>query len=158
MQFSLSTEYAIHSLIYLALQPKGKVTLVSKVARAQGVSETYLAKVFQQLAKAGVVISYRGAKGGFALARPPSEISLRQIVAAIEVEAPLFRCLEDRRNCALGDDCEIRSVMNRVEAVMWDMLEQTKLSDLIEGLRPRKEKARWLTQLLAQSQGEKEKN
>ncbi len=158
MQFSLSTEYAIHSLIYLALQPKGKVTLVSEVARAQGVSETYLAKVFQQLAKAGVVISYRGAKGGFALARPPSEISLRQIVAAIEGEAPLFRCLEDRRNCALGDDCEIRSVMNRVEAVMWDMLEQTKLSDLIDGLRPRKEKVRWLTQLLAQSEAEKEKN
>lgn len=148
MQFSLSTEYAIHSMIYLALQPRGKVTLVTEVARAQGVSETYLAKVFQQLAKAGLVVSYRGAKGGYMIARHPQEITLREIVAAIEGQAPLFRCVEHRRGCELGEDCEIRGVMSHIEDTLWSTLDQTTVQDLIEQMRRRKEKVRWLTDLL----------
>ncbi|MDZ7373974.1 MAG: Rrf2 family transcriptional regulator [candidate division KSB1 bacterium] len=148
MQLSLSTEYAIHSLIYLALQPRGKVTLVSEVARAQGVSETYLAKVFQQLVKAGLVISYRGAKGGFALALPPNQISLAQIIGAIEGRQPILRCVVERRSCELGTDCPIHGTVDRVERLLWETLEQTKLSDLIEEMRNRGDKAHWLAHLL----------
>jgi|YelNatPaOPRAMG01_1025707.scaffolds.fasta_scaffold00049_105 Rrf2 family protein len=152
MHLSLSTEYAIHSLIYLALQPKGKVTLVTEVARAQGVSETYLAKVFQQLVKAGLVASYRGAKGGFALALPPDQINLRQVITAIEGQQPILRCASDRRGCEPGPDCPIHEAIDHIEMLLWRTLEQTKLSDLAEQMRTRKGKVPWLSPLLERTE------
>ena len=148
MHFSMGTEYAIHGLLYLALKDPGEVVYVRDIANAQNVSETYLAKVFQQLARSGLVTSYRGAKGGFALARPPEQITLRRIIEATEGSSPLFNCLQSRRDCKLGDDCEIRKVMKRVEDLMLDILDSTNLVDILDSFRGHEEEVGWLTQLL----------
>lgn len=131
MQLSLSTEYAIHSLFYLALQEKDKLILVSDVARAQNISESYLAKVFQTLAKAGLIKSFRGAKGGYVLAQEPSKISLRKIVETMEGNSPIFVCDDQKRNCHLPGDCAIRLVMTEAEKRMFEVLENTSLADLL---------------------------
>jgi len=136
MQFSQSTDYAIHSLFYLALQGKDKVILVSDVAKAHGISESYLAKVFQNLTKAGLIKSFRGAKGGYILAMAPGEISLRRIVETIEGKIPFFVCDEQKRNCSFFGDCIIRNVMNEAEKRMFAVLENTTLADLVAKLKP----------------------
>ncbi|MGQ4808695.1 HTH-type transcriptional repressor NsrR [Candidatus Entotheonellaceae bacterium PAL068K] len=76
MRFSLSTEYAIHGLLFLALRPPDAVTMLPEVARALGVSEPSLRKVFQTLARQGLITSYRGIKGGYSLGTPAREITL----------------------------------------------------------------------------------
>jgi Rrf2 family protein len=134
MQLSLSTEYAIHSLFYLAMQDKAKLTLVSDVAKAQNISESYLAKVFQTLSKAGLIKSYRGAKGGYLLAKEPNKISLRKIVETMEGNSPIYICDDHKRKCNLLGDCLISHVMTEAEEKMFEVLDQTSLADLLTNL------------------------
>ncbi|MFW6181285.1 MAG: RrF2 family transcriptional regulator, partial [Spirochaetota bacterium] len=90
MRFSTGLEYAIHGLVYLATVPPGKAVLISEVASAIGVSETYLRKVFQQLSRSGILHSQRGVGGGFWLAREPGEITLKDVVDAIDGSLPVY--------------------------------------------------------------------
>jgi Rrf2 family protein len=132
MQLSQSTEYAIHSLYYLALVGKDKLILVSEVAKAQNISESYLAKVFQALAKAGLIKSYRGAKGGYVLAQDPDQITFRKIVQVMEGSSPIFICDNHKRNCSFLGDCIISQVMSEAENKMYQVLEQTTLADIMK--------------------------
>jgi Rrf2 family protein len=84
MQLTASSGYAIHGLAYLALKEPGSVTFLSEVSEYFAIPSSYLAKVFQALARARLVKSYRGAKGGYALARPAAEITLRQVIEIFE--------------------------------------------------------------------------
>ena len=132
---SLSTEYAIHSLFYLALQGSKKLVLVNDIAKAQNISESYLAKVFQVLTKAGLVKSYRGPKGGYVLAQKPSKISLKIIVETMEGKTSIFKCIDQKRNCDFFGDCLIRDVMAEAENRMLEVLENTNLADLLTRLK-----------------------
>ena len=76
LQFSQSTDLAIHGLWALALLETGRFVLLSDIAHRQNVSESYLAKVFQRLTHAGITRAMRGKRGGYALARPPEAITI----------------------------------------------------------------------------------
>ena len=69
MQFSVGVEYALHSLFYMVELPQGKVIGIKELAAFNGISETYLSKVFTKLRKSGLVRSISGVKGGYELAR-----------------------------------------------------------------------------------------
>ncbi len=145
MQLSQSTEYAIHSLFYLAVNNDRQTVLVSEVAQAQHISETYLAKIFQSLVKAGLIRSFRGAKGGYHLARPVDEITLKDIVQAVEGASPLFSCDHDRMGCDLAMDCLISSTMKKAEEKLYEILEGVTLADLIANAKKMKNQMKWLT-------------
>jgi Rrf2 family iron-sulfur cluster assembly transcriptional regulator len=70
MQITKSEEYGLRGLIFLAQQPPEKVTLVSEVSKDQNIPESFLAKIFQRLSKAGLLRSVRGPNGGFTLKVP----------------------------------------------------------------------------------------
>ena len=97
MQISVAAGYAIHGLGYLGARPEGEVVYVNEIAKFFDVSPSYLAKVFQTLGRSGFVLSYRGVKGGYALARRPEDMNLR------EVPTPCYVCDEEalERNLAL---------------------------------------------------------
>ena len=71
MQITRSGEYGLRGLLFLARQPSERLVLVSEISRNQNIPETFLAKIFQRLSKAGVLRSSRGSKGGFSLGNPP---------------------------------------------------------------------------------------
>ncbi len=144
MQLSQSTEYAIHSLFYLAVNNDRQTVLVSEVAHAQKVSETYLAKIFQSLVKAGLVRSFRGAKGGYHLARPVDAITLKDIVLAVEGASPLFSCDHDRIGCDFAMDCLISSTMKKAEEKLYEVLGEVTLADLISNAKKMKNQMKWL--------------
>ncbi|NOY76377.1 MAG: Rrf2 family transcriptional regulator [Calditrichaeota bacterium] len=144
MQLSQSTEYAIHSLFYLAVNNKRQTVLVSEIAKAQNISESYLAKIFQNLVKAGLVRSYRGAKGGYHLAIPMKDITLKDIVQAIEGTSPLFACDHDRRDCDFAVDCLISATMKKAEEKMYEILEEISLEDLVKNAKELKTQMKWL--------------
>lgn len=147
MQFSLSIEYAIHGIVYLAMHSNKEIIFVDEVARAQNISTSYLSKIFHQLAKHGILHSYRGAKGGYGLAMDPAHITFRRIFEVIEGKALLFNCLEDKRLCNLGINCIIRNVLTESEQKLYESLEKTTIADVLKDIQNSAIQPEWLNQL-----------
>ena len=103
LQFSIGVEYALHCLLYMVDIPSGKAVGIKDLATFQGVSETYLSKVYTKLRKAEIVNSIPGVNGGYALACNPENITFWDIVEAVEGNSPLFQCAEIRQNEILLD-------------------------------------------------------
>ena len=138
MQFSVGVEYALHCLLYLTEMPAGRTVGIRDLAVYQGVSETYLSKVFTKLKKSGIVKSIPGVNGGYELIRSPESISFWDVVEAIEGTAPLFQCAEIRKKEILLDKnnlpdaytkspCLIKVVMLEAEDQMKQYLKQKNL-------------------------------
>lgn len=138
--FGKGVEYALHCLLYLLDTPAQGVRVVGDIADFQGVSESYLAKVFTRLKKGGLVRSSTGAKGGYELARAPELISFWDVVVAVEGEPKLFECRNIRACSALHRDkavqpdwlgagpCEIHKVMLEAEAQLRASLQAKNLA------------------------------
>lgn len=136
---TVSVEYGVHCLLWLA--DSGDAPLSSRdLADLQGISHSFLAKIFPKLEKAGIVRASEGVRGGYRLARAPEDVSVLQIVDAIEGRKPLFDCQEIRGRCAVFGEaapgwathgvCAIHAVMLQAEKSMRDTLARTSLRDL----------------------------
>jgi Rrf2 family protein len=138
---STGVEYGLHCLLYLTEPAPGvREASVRDLADLQGVPLDFLAKLFTKLHKAGLVIATEGAKGGFSLARPASEISVLDVVTAIDGDKALFECREVRTRCAVFDEtppawatsgvCAIHAVMQQAEKRMRESLASQSLEDV----------------------------
>jgi Rrf2 family protein len=92
MQYSVGVEYSLHCLVYLIDIPPDSSIGIKELSTFQGVSETYLSKMFGKLSKAGIVRSVPGIKGGYRLAKDPVDITFFDVVEAIEGSKPIFQC------------------------------------------------------------------
>lgn len=115
MQILRESDYAIRSILHLARQPQRLVS-ATETADAIMVDKMFLAKILQQLAKAGLVQSQRGLRGGFKLARDPGEITLLDVVEAIQGPIALNRCAVTGTYCALADVCPAHPVWVKLTA------------------------------------------
>ena len=138
-QITSSVEYGIHCLLWLVAS--GDKPISSRdLAELQGISPSFLAKIFPKLEKAGIVRSTGGVLGGYHLARAPEDVSFLDIVDAIEGHKPLFDCQEIRGRCVLFGDkppkwatagvCSIHAVMLRAEKSMRDTLAAETLASV----------------------------
>lgn len=152
--FGKGVEYALHCLLYLPDTQGGAALAVGDIAKFQGVSETYLAKIFTKLKKAGLVRSSIGAQGGYELARPANQISFWDVVVAVEGKLNLFECRNIRACSALCRDkpekpdwlasgpCEIHKVMMDLEEQIKTTLQKKTLawlSHAVEKKLPKRE-------------------
>jgi Rrf2 family protein len=138
--YGSSVEMALHCLLNLAGRPAESSASTRDLAEFQGVSASFVAKLFTRLEKAGLVAAAQGAAGGFRLARPAAEITVRDVVDAVEPAKPLFQCRDIRRNCVLYDEtpppwatsgiCGIHAVFLDAEIAMRERLAQTTLQDI----------------------------
>jgi len=130
-------EYAIRGMVYLAQQHATEgLTLIGEVARAEKVSSSFLAKIFQSLSRAGLVESQRGAAGGVALGRPAHEISLRDIVEAVEGPVALNRCLVLDDPCERAETCPVAPVWREAQKRLLAVLESATLDKFDGRWRP----------------------
>ena len=121
-------EYAIRGMVYLSQQQStDALTLIADIARTQKVSSSFLAKVFQSLSRAGLVESQRGAAGGVALGRPAHEISLRDIVEAVEGPVALNECLVSDDPCENAENCPLAPVWREAQKRLLTVLESATL-------------------------------
>lgn len=134
MQLTRGGEYGLRGVLFLAQQPRAKVMLIEEISRVQDIPESYLAKVFQTLAKAGIVRSYRGAKGGFTLARDPMQITMRQVIEALEGPVYLNVCLIRKDECSRQPQCPIHPVWLRTQQKLLEELDRVTLADLANGI------------------------
>lgn len=139
MKFSIGVEYAIHCLLYMVNTEEGKSIGVKDLAAFQGISETYLSKVYAKLSKAGIIKSTPGVKGGYELARNAEDITFWDIVEAVEGKEHFFQCAEIRQNNILLDKdnlpdthtkypCLINVVMLEAENAMKNYLNTKTLA------------------------------
>jgi len=134
MEFTSKSEHAIHGVYYLSNKPENMVVYVSEIAREQNVSESYLAKIFQALSKAGLVSSYRGAKGGYTLSKRPEDINLKEIVGAVESTNPIFNCNGIKSNCSISIHCMILETFQAAEDKMFEVLESVTMKGIADQL------------------------
>jgi Rrf2 family transcriptional regulator, iron-sulfur cluster assembly transcription factor len=137
MQFSASIEYAIHGLVYLAAAGSPNAVLLGDIARATAVPESYLRKVFQHMARAGLVASHRGVKGGFTLARGAKEITLTAVVRAIDGALPTYTCMREKRKCADTEACMVSEVFAQARRRMEEVLNGTTIDTLARAIGAR---------------------
>ena len=131
MKLGRQSAYAIDGLLVLAKKPFGTVMMVRDIAKAGGVPENFLAKILQKLTRSGVLVSSRGAVRGYALARKPKEIKVRDIFLAVEGPDLFDRCIFWSDRCAESDPCPLHFQWKRVrERVIRDLMDRTTLADL----------------------------
>lgn len=133
MRLTRGADYGARGMIRLARAPQGQIMLVGDIAADEGLPESYLAKIFQELTRCGIVRSHRGAGGGFSLARPAEAITLRQIVEAIQGPIALNTCLEAgaANRCEQVDRCAIYPVLKRAQQQLLSILDETTLAELV---------------------------
>jgi len=140
MKLSRASTYALYGLAYIAGQEGERYVPLSEIHEKRGVPEKHLAKIFQTLVKAGLLVSARGVRGGFSLARSPEAISPLDVIEAIEGRIPDSGCMLLIEECDRDTVCRINSVWRRAQNEMLTVLRSTTIADLIgrspEDLRP----------------------
>jgi len=123
-------EYAIRGMIYLARQTPGRLVLLGEIAEAVAVPQSFLAKIFQSFTRSGMVRSSRGAGGGFALGRPAAQITLREVVEAVEGPICPNRCVLESESCERSALCAVHPVWRKVQEQVQAILERVTLAEL----------------------------
>ncbi|MGN8646193.1 Rrf2 family transcriptional regulator [Gracilibacillus sp. HCP3S3_G5_1] len=129
MKYSRATNYALHTIAYLTLVPKGKTVGVDQIAKIQNLSPTYLSKILTKLVKAGLIESTPGVNGGYSIIRRSREISFLDVIHAIEGETTLFSCSLEHQDNSNGE-CLIENVMIEAERKMKNELAKTYIIDI----------------------------
>ena len=140
--YGVSVEYGLHVLLWL-LSERPKRASSRDLAEMQGVPPASLAKIMPKLERAGIVVSRDGIAGGYELSRAASDITVLDVVDAIEGDRKLFDCKDVRRGCVLFGGspppwsiqgvCRIHAVMMRAERRMRAELANTNLAELAQG-------------------------
>jgi Rrf2 family protein len=157
MKLSDGVEWGVHVCTLLAVLPQESALPAARLAEYHGVPSAYLAKHLQALAGAGVLETVKGPRGGYRLARPPAEITVLDVVEAIDGEEPAFRCTEIRRRGPTAVPareykhvCGIHRAFTRADEAWRKELDDTTIASLVIGVvqeapRAAVEKAtRWL--------------
>jgi Rrf2 family protein len=130
MQITRQADYAVRAVLYLASLSNGTRAPTSKIAREQKIPSSFLAKIVSQLSVAGVVQTSRGARGGVSLARPSDEISLLEVIEAIDGPITLNECVPDPSICPFGEDCPVHKIWLEAQADLIKRLELTNFDML----------------------------
>lgn len=129
MKVTKSTAYALHALMYMVRHNTQLPTTTATVAKAEGIPSDYLAKIFQQLVKAGMVKAVRGRKRGYTFARPPEDISLLELFEVVEGSRLFDDCF--LRHCDCGgttENCRIFSIWVNTTRQIKDLLGGTTVA------------------------------
>ena len=131
MQITRQAEYAIKIMLELA-RHEGKEVVSSKlIAERQGIPEDFLKKTVHLLALQGLVVTQRGVQGGVRLGKPAGEITIADIIAAVEGPLAINICLDPGYKCPDKPTCAVHQVMARGEAGLLRELSRETLSDLL---------------------------
>src|SRR5208282_4498597 len=131
MQITRAGEYGVLGLMHLARGSPGQRAMIDQMSRQERIPKSFLAKIFQNLAKAGLVCSIRGSRGGFALVKNPADISVLEIIEAVEGRIVFQRCKQAKPECEHVGGCALCGLFERAQDGVKDALTRTSLRDLI---------------------------
>ena len=133
MLFTKAIEYALLSLILIS--QKSSPVDVDTISNELKISKSFLAKILQNLAKDGILKSFKGANGGFALNNEPENLSIKKIIECAEKrELNVFECSSSADGCPSNkaSSCQIWSMFSGLQGKIDEMLDAIKLSDIVK--------------------------
>ncbi|NOZ64061.1 MAG: Rrf2 family transcriptional regulator [Caldiserica bacterium] len=132
MKISTRARYGMRAMVDLAAHYRQRTVLLKDIAKRQGISERYLENIMRAFVAGGLVHSVRGRSGGFALAKPPEEISLSDVVQAVEGSFPLVKCVDNPESCKRTAICASHDIWKKLREAMMSVLGSTTLQDMVE--------------------------
>lgn len=145
MRLSTRGQYGTRALLDLALHQGEGWILLRDIAQRQQIPLRYLEHLIAPLIAGGILRSIRGAKGGVALARPPEEVTLSEVIQLLEGSIAPVECINNPGVCSRSELCAPRDIWGELKKAMDGVLESTTLQDLVERQK-RKEPAVEITQ------------
>ena len=130
MQITRQADYAVRAIYYLSMIGTDKRASTSKIAKEQHIPPSFLAKIISQLSVAGLLHTSRGARGGVSLARDPKDITMLDVVEAIDGPILLNECVADSGNCDFTEDCPMRPIWCDAQKHLVESLDSTKFANL----------------------------
>lgn len=129
------TDYGLVLLTYMARSHAESLHTARELAAESRLPLPTVSKILKQLLQSGVLVSSRGIKGGYALAREPREISISEVITGLEGPIALTECSTDLSGCDLEQCCPIKNNQRVINAAVRGALERLTLADLIHPLR-----------------------
>ena len=132
MKLSTRGRYGIHAMYDLALHADGGPQSIKAISERQGVPEAYLEQLFAVLKRENLVVSTRGAQGGYTLSRPPEAITVGDVLRALEGGLGLVECLDEEEVCGKSCACASRVVWQKLRDGLNAIVDGITLRDMIE--------------------------
>ncbi len=132
MKLSTRSRYGARILVDLARHNNQGPIQIGEISKRQDISVKYLEQLIRPLKQASMVTSVRGPKGGHMLAKNPKNITLGQIVRLFEGQAELVECISNPEQCNMSDDCQVRLAWKEATRVLYEKLDSTTISDLMQ--------------------------
>ncbi len=131
--FTVTTkvDYGLLIMVELAKQSAGNFVSLQEIADAHNISSKYLSKLVTPLKQAGLVKSKEGKTGGYQLAKSAEQITLREIIEAIEGNLQMVRCMHEDASCPVQETCLTKPVWNTLKADLYTLLEHKTLQEII---------------------------
>jgi Rrf2 family protein len=131
MQLTRAADYAIRVMLHLASQPAGTVVSKTLLAKAAEAPESFLSKILQTLARAGLIQARRGVVGGFFLLPPGARASLLDVVESIDGPISLNVCVASGAACERYAECPAHKVWLEAQSAMLSVLREAKIAELV---------------------------
>ena len=131
MQITRQADYAVRAVLHLARAGNAERSATSAVAKEQNIPPSFLAKIISQLSIAGLLHTSRGARGGVTLARDPKDITLLEVVEAIDGPIQLNECVGSDGGCHFDGDCPIKPVWCDAQEELVKRLKGTNFGDMV---------------------------
>ena len=131
MQITRQADYAVRAVLHLARVGNTERSATSTIAKEQNIPPSFLAKIISQLSIAGLLHTSRGARGGVTLAREPKEITLLEVVEAIDGPIQLNECVGNNGACTFDHDCPIKPVWCDAQDELVTRLKNTNFAQML---------------------------
>lgn len=133
-KLSKKAEYALMAARYMVLNNHGQYVTAKEIAENYDISYELVAKVLQKLAKMSIINSYQGSKGGYSLSKDPAEITLTELISAVDSDYKITTCFKESfvtQECSHIDCCKIREPLSIVQQKVDKVFQETKLAHII---------------------------
>ena len=131
LRFTKRADYGLMAIHYIALHEDRGAVSAKRIAEEFAIPPELLAKILQRLARERLIVSQNGPKGGYALARRPSQITVGLVVRALEGPINIVSCMEEDSDCPQMERCTLRRPVQKIQAAISQMLDTMSLAELI---------------------------
>ena len=139
MNISRASDYAIRGLVYMAKKPAGAVCFVKDIAKNTNSPASFMSKIFQTLAKSGLVHSFIGTKGGFTFNVQPENITIKTVIEIIDGPILLNRCAVNKSACNEIDNCDVHYMWADIRKILIKALNAYSIADFAKDKKNNKE-------------------
>lgn len=134
MKITQESDYAMRIVLFLSRLGVGKKIEAKAISEAEGVTLRFTLKILRKLTQKEIVSSFRGIHGGYALSKEPHEITMRDVIEAVEGEIFINRCLNSSESCNMkkGNTCSVHRQLSRIQRNMLEDLSSVTFKKLME--------------------------